>query len=83
MTEAKYFRNVYAICAFRFVTGRIRMQIWRYRVSLLGGAGWGRVDFLMDAAGHYLLEMNTVPGMTDHTLQLWQGKPGSVLNNWY
>lgn len=33
------------------------------------GHGWGRVDFLMDAAGqHYFLEANTAPGMTDHSL---------------
>lgn len=37
--------------------------------ELLGGAGWGRVDFLMDETDHpYLLEINTVPGMTDHSL---------------
>jgi len=31
--------------------------------------GWGRVDFMMDAAGRpLLLEINTVPGMTDHSL---------------
>jgi D-alanine-D-alanine ligase len=36
---------------------------------LLGGRGWGRVDFLMDEAGnHYFLEVNTAPGMTDHSL---------------
>lgn len=36
---------------------------------LLGGRGWGRVDFLMDEAGqHYYLEVNTAPGMTDHSL---------------
>jgi len=36
---------------------------------VLGGRGWGRVDFLMDAAGnHYFLEVNTSPGMTDHSL---------------
>jgi D-alanine-D-alanine ligase len=36
---------------------------------VLGGRGWGRVDFLMDAAGqHYFLEANTAPGMTDHSL---------------
>ncbi len=30
---------------------------------------WGRVDFLLDEAGkHYLLEVNTAPGMTDHSL---------------
>jgi len=35
----------------------------------LGGRGWGRVDFLMDEAGkHYFLEVNTSPGMTDHSL---------------
>jgi D-alanine-D-alanine ligase len=37
--------------------------------KVLGGRGWGRVDFLMDAAGqHFFLEANTAPGMTDHSL---------------
>lgn len=41
---------------------------------VLGGRGWGRVDFLMDQAnaasmsGAYFLEINTSPGMTDHSL---------------
>ena len=36
---------------------------------VLGGQGWGRVDFLMDEAGkHYFLEANMSPGMTDHSL---------------
>ena len=31
--------------------------------------GWGRADFMMDAQGRaLLLEVNTVPGMTDHSL---------------
>ena len=35
----------------------------------VGGRGWGRVDFLMDEAGrHFFLEVNTSPGMTDHSL---------------
>ncbi|HET7775495.1 MAG TPA: D-alanine--D-alanine ligase, partial [Azospira sp.] len=35
----------------------------------IGGRGWGRVDFLMDeASNHYFLEVNTSPGMTDHSL---------------
>lgn len=35
----------------------------------VGCRGWGRVDFLMDEAGnHYFLELNTSPGMTDHSL---------------
>ncbi len=31
--------------------------------------GWGRIDFMRDQAGKfYLLEANSVPGMTDHSL---------------
>jgi len=37
--------------------------------NVLGCKGWGRVDFLMDKEGnHYFLEVNTSPGMTDHSL---------------
>lgn len=36
---------------------------------LIGGQGWGRVDFLRGEDGKmYLLEANTAPGMTDHSL---------------
>jgi len=35
----------------------------------IGAAGWGRVDCMLDGDGQpYLLEVNTVPGMTDHSL---------------
>ena len=35
----------------------------------LGCVTWGRVDVMQDAAGNFwLLEVNTVPGMTDHSL---------------
>lgn len=35
----------------------------------LGCSGWGRVDFMADGDGEfYILEVNTVPGMTDHSL---------------
>ena len=34
-----------------------------------GASGWGRVDFVMDESGQgMLLEINTVPGMTGHSL---------------
>jgi D-alanine-D-alanine ligase len=34
-----------------------------------GAEGWGRADFMMDATGRpLLLEINTVPGMTSHSL---------------
>lgn len=35
----------------------------------LGVTGWGRADVMQDAEGRFwLLEVNTVPGMTDHSL---------------
>lgn len=35
----------------------------------VGASGWGRADFMMDGAGKpLLLEVNTVPGMTSHSL---------------
>ena len=35
----------------------------------LGCEGWGRVDIMVDRHGEpWLLEVNTVPGMTDHSL---------------
>jgi D-alanine-D-alanine ligase len=35
----------------------------------LGCRGWGRVDLMLDKRGRpYLLEINTSPGMTDHSL---------------
>ncbi len=34
-----------------------------------GATGWGRVDVMLDADSHaWFLEVNTVPGMTDHSL---------------
>ncbi|MBV8030048.1 MAG: D-alanine--D-alanine ligase [Betaproteobacteria bacterium] len=36
---------------------------------VLGCTGWGRVDLMLDKRGRpYLLEVNTSPGMTDHSL---------------
>ena len=35
----------------------------------VGGEVWGRVDVILDAAQHWqLLEVNTIPGMTSHSL---------------
>lgn len=37
--------------------------------DMLGASGWGRVDVMRDAAGkNWLIELNTVPGMTSHSL---------------
>ncbi len=35
----------------------------------IGAEGWGRVDFMCDELGQpWLIEINTVPGLTDHSL---------------
>jgi D-alanine-D-alanine ligase len=37
--------------------------------AAVGAGGWGRVDMMVDEAGDpWLIEVNTVPGMTDHSL---------------
>jgi D-alanine-D-alanine ligase len=44
-------------------------QLARRAFDTVGCSGWGRVDFMLDqAADPYVLEVNTVPGMTDHSL---------------
>ncbi|MEW5757030.1 MAG: D-alanine--D-alanine ligase [Pseudomonadota bacterium] len=37
--------------------------------SALGARGWGRVDVMCDEQGRFwLIELNSIPGMTDHSL---------------
>ena len=70
--EAKYLRDdTQYLCPCGLdaaLEAQIRAEaLQAFRV--VGGQGWGRVDFLMDEAGrHYFLEVNTSPGMTDHSL---------------
>ena len=45
----------------------------------IGCSGWARVDFLMDEVGnHYFLEVNTSPGMTDHSLVPMAAKAAGI-----
>ncbi|KVL35737.1 D-alanine--D-alanine ligase [Burkholderia sp. MSMB1835] len=44
-------------------------RIARRAFDVLGCTDWGRADFMLDADGNaYFLEVNTAPGMTDHSL---------------
>ena len=47
-----------------------RMKVLSRRAfDVLGCTDWGRADFMMDGDGNpYFLEVNTAPGMTDHSL---------------
>ncbi len=70
--EAKYFRDD---TQYHCPSG-LAAEAERHLGALALGAfaassaeGWGRVDFMMDKTGRpLLLEINTVPGMTDHSL---------------
>jgi D-alanine-D-alanine ligase len=45
----------------------------------VGCQGWGRVDFLIDENGTpYVLEVNTVPGLTDHSLVPMAAKQAGI-----
>lgn len=47
--------------------------------SVLGASGWGRVDLMMDEQEQpWLLEVNTTPGMTDHSLMPMAAKAAGI-----
>jgi D-alanine-D-alanine ligase len=70
--EAKYFRDdTRYLCPSGLPPEKeAEMQDLALRAFMvLGCRGWGRVDVLLDTDGTpYLLEINTAPGMTDHSL---------------
>ena len=70
--EAKYVRDdtKYIVpCGLPAQKEREVQQLCLKAFDVLGCRGWGRADLMMDEAGNpYLLEVNTSPGMTDHSL---------------
>jgi len=70
--EAKYLRDdTIKTCPSDLgaVAERQLAQLSLSAFEACAAEGWGRADFMMDAQGRaLLLEVNTVPGMTDHSL---------------
>lgn len=70
--EAKYQRNdtQYKIpCGLAAAEEAELQRLAVEAFDVLGARGWGRVDAMRDRDGRFwLLEINTVPGMTDHSL---------------
>jgi len=70
--EAKYFADdTRYICPCGLPDGQEErvQQVALAAFRLLGCSGWGRVDLMLDRGGEpWLLEVNTIPGMTDHSL---------------
>ena len=70
--EAKYLRDdtrYFCPAGLAADTERRMVELALAAFEVCGAEGWGRADFMMDAQGQpLLLEINTVPGMTDHSL---------------
>jgi D-alanine-D-alanine ligase len=70
--EAKYFRDdtrYYCPCGLSPPAEQHLLHLAVAAFDAVGASGWGRADFMMDASGRpLLLEVNTIPGMTDHSL---------------
>ncbi len=48
---------------------KLLQSLVRQAFDAVGASDWGRVDFIIDEEGQpWLIEVNTVPGMTDHSL---------------
>jgi D-alanine-D-alanine ligase len=47
--------------------------------AAIAASGWGRVDLMLDQAGQaWLIEVNTIPGMTDHSLVPMSAKQAGI-----
>ena len=70
--EAKYNRNdvQYGIPCGLTEAEEKQLQTLSLRAfQAVGASGWGRIDAMQDEQGNFwLLEVNTVPGMTSHSL---------------
>jgi D-alanine-D-alanine ligase len=70
--EAKYLRDdtrYLCPCGLSAEQESEMQRLAQEAFSVIGCQGWGRVDFLRGEDGKpYLLEINTSPGMTDHSL---------------
>lgn len=70
--EAKYIANTtqyHLPCGLPTEQEAALADLCQQAFAAIGGVGWGRVDVMRDSEGRFwLLEVNTVPGMTDHSL---------------
>jgi D-alanine-D-alanine ligase len=70
--EAKYFRDDTRYFCPSGLSASVEAHLANLALAAFeatGASGWGRADFMMDAAGRpLLLEINTIPGMTSHSL---------------
>ncbi len=70
--EAKYISDdtrYHCPCGLTAEEEQAMQVLARQAFAAVGGRGWGRVDMMRDHQGKvWLIEVNTNPGMTDHSL---------------
>ncbi|MCF6225363.1 MAG: D-alanine--D-alanine ligase [Xanthomonadales bacterium] len=70
--KAKYESNqtrYFCPCGLSAEIEKQLQQLAKRAFDELDASGWGRVDFILDESGKpWFLEVNTIPGMTDHSL---------------
>jgi D-alanine-D-alanine ligase len=70
--QAKYISNdtrYFCPCGLDVAQEQAMQTLAQQAFAAVGGRGWGRVDMMRDAQGKsWLIEVNTNPGMTDHSL---------------
>lgn len=85
--EAKYLRDdteYLCPCGLSAQKEALIQQEALQAFRAIGCSGWGRVDFMMDEPkdnkdqNHYFLEINTSPGMTDHSLVPMAAKAAGI-----
>jgi D-alanine-D-alanine ligase len=80
--QAKYFANdtrYHLPCGLDAAAEAEVQRLALVAFAAAGAAGWGRVDFMIGADGvPMLLEVNTVPGMTDHSLVPMAAKAAGI-----
>ena len=79
--DAKYFRDDtrYHCPGLPVEQEQALHELVLHAFHVLGCRGWGRMDLIIDRAGRpFFLEMNTVPGMTSHSLMPMGGRAAGI-----
>jgi D-alanine-D-alanine ligase len=70
--QAKYSSDTtryHCPCGLNEAQEQALQSLCRKAFEAVGASGWGRVDLMLDESQQpWLIEVNTVPGMTDHSL---------------
>ena len=83
--HSKYFSNKTEYLCPSDLTDEQELNLQNIAIKafkLTGASGWGRVDFILDKEKNpFLLEINTVPGMTSHSLVPMAAKASNLSFN--